>query len=173
MIERTFVVRDPKTGVMLKIRPDLAVAPCEWFPNGFVLDPKSTTDASPKAFARQVWNNDYGLQATLYPRVLQLLWGTASRPPFGWLAQEKTRPFVAKCYLTQAGDSTGYVGDDGELVMDGGPSLTDYWDARIDAALVRVAECEATGIWPAYGDDPADLELPAWAHAQMDAGVEL
>lgn len=150
MIEQTITVTHPETGLLLKIRPDLAVRPCEAFPNGLVVDGKSTMDASRRGFGRQVWNNDYGLQAEFYTRVLQQHWGTPERAPFAWLAQEKERPHPGKYWFATH-------------------MLLEYWQAKIDRALVQFAECEATGIWPAYGDDPEDVELPIHAETAIES----
>lgn len=35
--------------------------------------------------------------------------------------------------------------------------------AQVEAALDRVAECRASGVWPGIADEPVELHLPAWA----------
>ena len=146
--EVSMFIRDADTGLRLKIRPDLAVMPCTPFPNGLIIDGKSTVDASPAVFGRQVWNLDYGLQAAFYTRVFQQAVGTSGRPAFVWLAQEKERPFASKYYA---------AGDD----------LLQHYDAKIAALLPRVAQCHASGIWPGYGDNVETLAMPAWAQKQI------
>lgn len=149
--EVSLFATDPATGVLLKVRPDYMLRPCGMFPHGLIIDGKSTVDASPgpDGFGRQVWNLDYGLASALYPRVFQQVFRTAEPPPFFWLAQEKESPYAAKFY--PAGDS-----------------LRAYWNRRIDQLLPRVAECQRTGVWPAYGDDVTPLELPVYAEKRLE-----
>lgn len=137
------------SGVRLKIRPDYMLKPCDAFPHGLIIDGKSTTDASEEGFGRQVWNLDYGLQAALYTRVYQQVIGTRERPAFLWLAQEKDAPHAARYYAA-------------------GADLIAHWDAKIDALLPRVAECQRTGTWPGYPETVSTLALPAWAQKQLD-----
>lgn len=139
----------PRTGVALKIRPDYVLKPCKQFPNGLIIDGKSTTDASEEGFGRQVWNLDYGLQAALYTMVFQFVVGTQDRPPFLWLAQEKDSPHAARYYGA-------------------GPDLIAHWDAKIAAMLPAVAECQRTGIWPGYPQEVQTLALPAWAQRKLE-----
>jgi len=146
--EQSMFAVDPATGVRLKIRPDYCLKPCAMFPNGLIIDGKSTTDASPTGFARQVWNLDYGLQAAFYPRVFQQLLGTKGRPAFLWLAQEKEAPHAAAYYSA-------------------GADLTAYWDRRIDAMLPAIARCQESGIWPGYTEAVTELALPGWAEKQV------
>lgn len=146
--EVSMFVRDPATGQRLKIRPDLAVMPCQSFQDGLIIDGKSTMDASPAVFSRQVWNLDYGLQAAFYTRVYQQALKTRGRPTFLWLAQEKERPFASKYYAA-------------------GADLLAHYDSVIDALLPRVAECHRTGVWPGYGEGVETLAMPAWAQKQM------
>ena len=142
---------DPATGVRLKIRPDYCLVPCKMFPNGLIIDGKTTTDASPTGFGRQVWNLDYGLQAAFYPRVFQQLLGTKGRPAFLWLAQEKDAPHAAAYYSA-------------------GADLMAYWDKRIDAMLPQIAACQERGEWPGYTGLVTELALPTWAEKQVHEG---
>jgi hypothetical protein len=139
---------DPDSGVLLKIRPDFMLTPCPAFPNGLIIDGKSTTDASVQGFGRQVWNLDYGLQAAIYTKVFQGVFKTAGRPPFLWLGQEKDSPHAARYYS---------AGDD----------LIAHWDRRIAAMLPAVKRCQDTGVWPGYPETVETLALPAWAEKQI------
>jgi exodeoxyribonuclease VIII len=150
--EASLFWRDPATGVVCKVRPDYMMAPCEDFPNGLIIDGKSTTDASPEGFGRQVWNLDYGLQAAFYTRVFQQVMGTAGRPAFLWGAQEKDSPHAAAYYAA-------------------GADLVEYWDKRIPRLLALFAECKRTGLWPGYSTAVQTLAMPAWAQKQMEAAA--
>lgn len=140
----------PRTGVMRKIRPDYMLEPCEDFPNGLMIDGKSTTDASPEGFARQVWNLDYGLQAAFYTGVYQEIYRTRERPAFLWAAQEKDSPHAAAYYAA-------------------GADLIGYWDPRIERLLALYADCARRDVWPGYATAVGTLEMPAWAQKRMEA----
>jgi hypothetical protein len=146
--ETSLFWRDPASGVYLKVRPDYMLMPCPAFPDGLIIDGKSTTDASVEGFGRTVWNLDYGLQAALYTQVFQQVFKTAGRPPFLWLAQEKESPHAAR-----------YFGADDGLLT--------YWDKRIAALLPRVASCQSTNYWPGYPETVETLALPAYAEKQI------
>lgn len=147
--ESSLFTVDPATGLRLKIRPDYMLRPCPMFPNGLIIDGKTTTDASAAGFARQVWNLDYGLQAAIYTSVYQSIFNTDGRPAFLWLAQEKEAPHAAAYYSA-------------------GADLLDYWDKRIAQTLPAVARCQASGIWPGFPETVTELALPTWAQKQVD-----
>ena len=148
MAEVSIFTVDHATGVRLKIRPDYCLKPCAQFPNGLIIDGKTTTDASATGFARQVWNLDYGLQAAFYTMVFQQVFGTKGRPAFLWLAQEKEAPHAAAYYSA-------------------GADLVNYWDKRIAATLPAIARCQQSGVWPGYPETVTELALPAWAEKQV------
>lgn len=142
----------PGTGVQLKIRPDYMLRPCAAFPDGLIIDGKSTQDASEEGFARQVWNLDYGMQASLYTTVFREVFKTAGRPAFLWLAQEKESPFGAR-YYAASGDLIG------------------YYDAKIEAILPTVAKCLKTGVYPGYPETVSTLGMPAYAQKQIEGAA--
>jgi hypothetical protein len=142
----------PRTGVMRKIRPDFMLEPCEDFPNGLMIDGKSTTDASAEGFARQVWNLDYGLQAAFYTGVYQAVYRTAGRPAFLWAACEKDSPHACAYYAA-------------------GQDLISYWDPKIERLLALYAECDRRDVWPGYPTSVGTLEMPAWAQKRMEAAA--
>lgn len=139
---------DPDTSARIKVRPDYMLQPCVDFPNGLIIDGKSTTDASDEGFARQVWNLDYGLQAALYTAVYRRVMGTAGRPAFLWLAQEKDAPYAARYYAA-------------------GADLIEYWDRRIPTLLRLFVDCQQRNEWPGYPTNVGTLEMPAWAQKSM------
>ena len=150
--EQSLVITDDDSGVLLKIRPDYMLTPCAAFPNGLIIDGKSTTDADVNGFGRQVWNLDYGLQAAVYTRVYQRVFGTSERPEFLWLAQEKDAPHAARYYSASR-------------------DLIAHYDARLSAILPKVAQCQQTGIWPGYPETVEPLSLPVWAQRAMQGAA--
>ena len=135
---------DPDTGLRCKIRPDWYIPPCAQFPGGLIVDGKSTGDAGPDAFARSAWDWDMHLQAAWYCDGFQRVMRTTQAPTFCWLAQEKETPWA-----------TAYYAADADLIAYG---------RRLYRGLLRtLAECEASGRWPAYSQQVQTLQLPPWA----------
>ena len=126
---------DPDTGMRCKCRPD-------WSNGGLCVDLKTTTDASPKGFARSVVNFRYHVQAAHY-----LAAGLFDQ--FVFIAVEKEAPFAVACY---------------ELDAD---ALAEGQRLR-DRDLQRIANCRAMAAWPGYGDELQTLSLPGWAFYGSD-----
>lgn len=126
--------------VHVKIRMDYHLPPCEEFPNGIIIDPKSTEDA--RSFERDAFNYKYHIQAGLYVRVYEAFYGV--RPPFYFLAVEKEEPHGVIAY----------------------PCSEDYLargEARAVELMELARECESTGVWPNYTETIKELNLPKWA----------
>lgn len=136
-------------GLTVKIRPDYMIMPCENYPNGLIVDGKSTQDASADAFGKSIWRYDYGLQAAFYTMVFQKEFGTSARPDFLWMAQELESPHAVKYW--QAPDH-----------------LLDYWDLKIAGLLATAAECQARASYPAYSEDVEFAQLPGYAESAID-----
>lgn len=149
MCEASMFWTDPDTGLECKIRPDFFIAPGAAFPNGLIIDGKSTQDASPEAFGKQAWNLDYALQAAWYVDGFQRVHGTADAPQFLWLVQEKDRPYATAMY--QAGDD-----------------LLELGRRQYRPMLQLLAECKQRNEWPGYPSEVTPLALPAWAKVAND-----
>lgn len=54
MAEASIFFTDPEYQLELRVRPDYHIAPCSDFPNGLILDVKTTTDARPHAFSKKM-----------------------------------------------------------------------------------------------------------------------
>jgi exodeoxyribonuclease VIII len=130
--EQSFWWTDTATGMRCKCRPD-------WYYGSTVVDIKTTTDASPQAFARSVATFAYHVQAAHY------LEGLSDRcQRFVFVAVEKTHPHAVAVY---------------ELDAD---ALALGRTTR-DNALDVIAGCQAAGVWPGYSDTVQTLSLPKWA----------
>ena len=102
-----------------------------------VVDVKTTRDASRAEFSRSIASFDYHVQAAWNQ-------GALEAEQFIAIAVEKTRPFAVAVYPVS-----------GALIAAG--------QRRIEAAMTLLAECQASGKWPGYGDllqEPIDL--PGW-----------
>ncbi len=135
--EVTFQWTDTTSGAPCKARVD-------WLrPDGVLVDLKSTRDASPAGFVREIVRFGYHLQAAHYMAGARAV---LQEPPqaFVLIAVEKEPPFACGVYVL----------DDDARVRAAG---------RVAAALARWAECNAAGSWPAYSDLIEPITLPAWA----------
>jgi hypothetical protein len=129
--EQSFWWDDAGTGLRCKCRPD-------WYYGTTVVDLKTTTDASPAAFARSVATFRYHVQASHY------LSGLHGAERFVFIAVEKTAPYAVAVYELDA------------AAMAAGNELRQR-DLRM------IADCRATGEWPGYSNDCQTLSLPKWA----------
>lgn len=132
--------RDEETGLDCKMRCDRIV---EVPGIGTVcVDLKTTTDASPRAFARSVHKFGYHIQAGMYLEGLAKVGIPCDL--FVIMAPESVPPHCV-----------GLYGLKDETVAQG-------W--RECQRLMRIyAECKRTGVWPGYADTIQKLDLPAWA----------
>lgn len=135
---------DEETGVQCKIRPDYMVPPCDLFPNGLIIDGKSTEDASADGFAKAIWGWAMHYQAAFYTDGFQQAFNTFKPPAFLWLAQEKESPYACAVYSASA-------------------DVVEYGRREVRRLTRLFAECAANDNWPAYPTTVGDIELPPWA----------
>jgi exodeoxyribonuclease VIII len=121
--------------ITLKGRPDLIAKDA----NGdlVVVDLKTTQDASPAAFAKDVANFKYHLQAAFYMRL-------TGAKKFVILAQEKELPCANRVYTLD------------EAALAEGNRL-------MEEAIALYSQCVAFDSWPTYTKDITTLSLPKWA----------
>ena len=150
--EQSLFWTDAATGVLCKIRPDYAVAPCELFPNGLLVDGKTGEDMSAAGFARYAWNWQLHIQAAFYADGYQRAMGTKEPPAFVWLAQEKDAPYATAYYSA-------------------GADFIEYGRREYRRLLRIFADCRRTNTWPGYPETVTELALPAWAEKQVQEGV--
>jgi exodeoxyribonuclease VIII len=141
-------------GLTCKIRPDFCILPCEAFPNGLIVDGKSTDDAREDAFGRSVWRYEYGFQAAYYVDMWQRHFRTAGLPPFIWLAQEKAPPYAPAFYSASR-----------EVLTHG--------RSQYEPLLEQLARCRESNTWPGYPTGISELILPAWAEKLMGETVDV
>lgn len=85
--EQAIIWQEPN-GIWCRCRLD-------WLPNkgNIVHDYKTTTDASPDAFTRKIYDMGYDIQCAMYRRGLMAL-GRIEKPEFHFVAQETTAPYA-------------------------------------------------------------------------------
>lgn len=130
--------------MLLKARPDLLATDF-----AVVLDYKTTTNAAPAAFSRQIATMGYHYQASFYQRAVASLTG-GKEPAFVFLAQENVAPF--RCTFHGIA-----------------PSLKQIADMEIARAIRTWGACLKSGKWPAYPLDIHWCEATSW---QMESAEE-
>jgi exodeoxyribonuclease VIII len=141
--EGSFFATDPVTNVKIKCRPDGFVPS-----SGVVFDIKTTRDASPDGFPREIVSYGYDLQAAFYLRCLRAAGYEADT--FIFVCVEKEAPF-AVCLHT----------------------LTDRYllaaEVRVTETLEKIHRAEASGVfhtgWPLINH----VDLPRWQTAEPEA----
>jgi hypothetical protein len=138
LIEKAFFWIDQATGVLCKAKPDKLLTSV----GVHVLDVKSTEDARPDAFSRQIANYDYHISAEFYRRGVQAVLGLDVYSAI-FAAFEKEPPYACAFYEAD-------------------PEMLTYASTEIDRILQRFAECQELGQWPGYPDAIQPISLPKW-----------
>lgn len=128
---------DAETGVRCKARLDIHSRRV-----AYAADVKTTSDASPKAFARTIANFGYHRQAAMYADGAAAV-GLDVRD-FVFIACEKTPPYAVAVYRLRDSDI--------EL---GRMQLRDL--------LRTFARCMDAGEWPGFDGGISEIALPTWA----------
>ena len=129
---------DEHSGELCRCRPDFYRADL-----GIIVDLKSTEDASPKEFARSIAKYRYQVQSAFYQDGLEAATGDYIKG-FLFVAVEKKAPYAVAVYqLDMQGVEAGRIA---------------YRDN-----LITLADCKASGKFPAYSDRVETISLPAWA----------
>lgn len=126
-------------GLRWKGRLDLL---CEWDGWSWVVDLKTTDDASPQAWGRKVAQYAYHGQAALYLEGCNVIAPRERR--FGWLVVEKDPPHGVCLYEADL------------EALDVGRNLVAAW-------AQQWAKAEAEGSWPGYETEIQPVSLPRWA----------
>ncbi len=139
--EQSFFWVDKETGIACKCRPDVLLGKN-------VFDVKTTQDASPRGFQRNIMTYGMHLQSAWYLDGLSQIMGEPLTN-FVHIAVEKSAPYAVGLYVL----------DDASLER-----------ARLDIrkALQTIADCEAKGQWPAYSSEVKTMNLPAWAWGENE-----
>ncbi len=134
--------RCPDTGVACKLRADALCAT-----DSVAVDLKTTTDASPAAFERAIFQYGYWRQAAHYVHGLAALGCVVDS--FVIVAVEKDPPHAVGVYRVL--DDVLAMGHDDAVRQ-----------------LEKYKRCEASGCWPAYGDGIKDIGIPRWAMRDLE-----
>ena len=130
---------DRDTGVKCRCRPDWTPSMVPW-----LVDLKTTLDASPRGFSRSMANYRYHVQAAFYSDGVEATTGQRITN-FLFLAVEKEPPYAVAMY---------------ELPQ----TAIDYGRALYKRDLQTYADAVIHDDWPAYSPDIQTIDLPAWAY---------
>jgi exodeoxyribonuclease VIII len=118
----------------------------------WVVDVKSTQDASPKAWPRHVVRYGYHIQAAFYLDALAGVDRAKGHDPvdrrFVFLAFEKDPPFCVKAWACP-------------------PSLIEQGRAEYAGLLRGYKRCMEADEWPGYGGGIDEFHLPEWAYREV------
>jgi hypothetical protein len=140
---------DRRTGVHCKCRPDYVAhglglsGEC-----AILLDVKTTTDASPEAFARSVVTYGYHMQDDWY---CEGYTAASGREVLGMLfaVVESEFPYAAALYSLD-------------------PRALQLGRKRNKRARAAYAACQRDGKWPSYPSGVIELQLPSWALKELN-----
>lgn len=127
--------------------------PCQGTPDSFdpttgiLLDLKTTSDASPRAFARHAWSYSYHAQLAWYAHALTLAGHT-----------------VRECLLVAVETSAPY----GVTVHRLSPRLLEEGHRQWRAWWEQLRVCIAADQWPGYAESVCELDVPAWIVSEDD-----
>ena len=143
--EASFFATDPQTGVKIKCRPDGFVSS-----SGVVFDIKTTRDASPDGFPREIRAYNYDLQAAFYLRCLRSAGHKAET--FIFVCVEKEAPYATCLHV-----------------------LTERYlqaaDLRVTETLEKIARAEASQTFTTGWGLINHVDLPRWQTAEPEADV--
>lgn len=109
---------------------------------GAIVDLKSTKDASPTGWAREVMRYEHHVQSAFYSDGFEAM--TGRRLPFLFIAVEATAPHVVQVYR---------VPDE----------VLELGRERYQQLLAHLNVCRKENRWPGFAETEMDLVLPTWA----------
>jgi exodeoxyribonuclease VIII len=144
--EAAMFAKDPISGLMLKGKVDFLLS------DGYLIDIKSTDDASPDEFKKSVYTYNYYIQAAYYLKLAQLAYGKHFKH-FLFICVEKKAPYEVAIYQLDEGAL-----DAGERVM--------------TRDLRMLSQAIAKNEWQGYGNSIKTLTLPHWAWGQLEEKID-
>jgi hypothetical protein len=141
LAERTLIWREGDA--WCRCRPDLLSTD-----RRIVLDYKTTENAEPEAFIRQIGRMSYDLQAEFYIRGVRTV-AEDYESTFVFLAQEVSPPYA--CSLVSLANAYRAIGQQ-----------------KVERALELWKHCTATNKWPSYSTRIAYAEPSPWQLPEID-----
>lgn len=143
---------DTQAGIACKAKIDYFIEPCSQYPNGLIIDLKTTMEASPYAFARSIQKYGYHNQMAFYCKAVKDYYKTSDYPSFIFIPVEKYPPYECNFFM-------------GDTVML-------QIGLEENAQLLRLyAFCAELDVWHGYADKIQDIGLPNWMTNKFDVEV--
>lgn len=143
--ELSFFLKDKKTGLMMKCRPDCLTQIGDAH---ILIDYKSTADASSESFMKSAISLNYDLQMSYYKDIMDKVTGNEHSVMF--IAQEKTPPYVVN--ILEANEY---------FIKSGRDMYRTYLDLY--------KECSDSGNWYGFVNEEINsLGLPNWLQKQYE-----
>ena len=136
--ETSYYWTDKRTGILCKCRPDKVN-------EGYLIDLKTTEDASPEGFAKSLNIYRYHVQAAWYLRGYEAATGVKPEG-FVFIAVEKKPPYSTAVYICN------------DIAVDIGTR-------EADSDLDVFVSCQSSGNWYGYGGEKNEvmsIDLPQW-----------
>jgi hypothetical protein len=143
--EVSIMTVDPMTEVPIRARFDYLPFPRS--PRAIGVDLKTSKDASPRGFAKAVYDYSYHLQQEWYRHAYRL--ATGEEVEFAFVVVELEPPYLVGYYNLS------------DAFMEMGRAIG-------AEARALYAECTRTNTWPGYDDGVVTLEPPFWAALQHE-----
>ena len=144
LIEKELYWIDEGTGIECKAKLDYFIEPCAEFPNGVIIDLKTTINAKPDEFASSLFKFGYYNQQAHYCKGVRTIYKTPDYPDFIFIPVEKVAPY--ECSFLAGDNDTLEIG------------------LKENQKLLQLYKhCSETGIWHGYEDRLQTIALPAWA----------
>lgn len=134
--ECSIFIKDPKSGLLLKTRPDLLIESEQT-----VYDVKTTQDASPRGFASECNKYAYLIQAAVYVYICRLIGLDVNK--FAFIACEKTAPYVSHMHIVS-------------------PEALEWATVQMHKTLEVIAEAESKQEFGTGWGEISILEKPKW-----------
>jgi hypothetical protein len=109
----------------------------------FIVDLKTTDDASESEFMRKAKKFKLAMQAAWYTNALAITEELEYRPGFIWLVAETEGPHGIASYVCP------------DAAMEEGQQ-------QMDTAIDRWTECAESGRWPSYSEEIISPNWPTW-----------
>lgn len=143
MSESSFFFTDEVYSLDLRVRPDFHIPPCEQYPNGLIIDLKTTDDARPHAFSSNCAKFAYDLSCAMYREGFQKCYQTDEKPDFIFLVAERETPHCVKQYKAS-------------------PQFIETGEQRYSYAKAKLAECLLLDEWQGYSTELDDIDMPSY-----------
>ncbi|MEN6387145.1 MAG: PD-(D/E)XK nuclease-like domain-containing protein, partial [Phycisphaerales bacterium] len=120
----------------------------------FIVDLKTTNDASLDMFSKSAAENDYHIQAALYSDLMELVTGDGMSWQFFFIAQEKRKPYAFNIFCAA-------------------PAFIQQGRYEYQQLLKLYKMCLDNNKWPGYQvfcefkSGSIDLDLPKWAMKEI------